>query len=220
MLNGNASLYRYDWQREKFNKSYQAQSSATPDNTRQAEAYVQKYNQIQLNGTLTYTDTFAEKHNLEAMLGTEYFTYDQFDFEAKTQNSPTDDIPTLNAGSTRTYTSTTKTAYRILSGFGRINYNYDMRYLISFVARYDGISKLKDNRWGFFPGVSVGWNIMEERFWKDSKISGVISNLKPRLSYGVNGNVNGIGNFDVYGAYSQVGAKHTEVQPHSTIQVW
>lgn len=95
-----------------------------------------------------------------------------------------------------------------------------MRYLISFVARYDGISKLKDNRWGFFPGVSVGWNIMEERFWKDSKISGVISNLKPRLSYGVNGNVNGIGNFDVYGAYSQVGAKHTEVQPHSTIQVW
>ena len=207
VLNGNASLYRYDWQREKFNKSYQAQSSATPDNTRQAEAYVQKYNQIQLNGTLTYTDTFAEKHNLEAMLGTEYFTYDQFDFEAKTQNSPTDDIPTLNAGSTRTYTSTTKTAYRILSGFGRINYNYDMRYLISFVARYDGISKLKDNRWGFFPGVSVGWNIMEERFWKDSKISGVISNLKPRLSYGVNGNVNGIGNFDVYGAYSQVGAK-------------
>ena len=88
-------------------------------------------------------------------LGTEYFTYDQFDFEAKTQNSPTDDIPTLNAGSTRTYTSTTKTAYRILSGFGRINYNYDMRYLISFVARYDGISKLKDNRWGFFPGVDV-----------------------------------------------------------------
>ena len=101
VLNGNASLYRYDWQREKFNKSYQAQSSATPDNTRQAEAYVQKYNQIQLNGTLTYTDTFAEKHNLEAMVGTEYFTYDQFDFEAKTQNSPTDDIPTLNAGSTR-----------------------------------------------------------------------------------------------------------------------
>lgn len=207
VLNGNASLYHYDYQREKFDKSYQTQTSSTPNNTRQAEAKIQKYTQIQLNGTLTYTDTFAEKHNLEAMVGTEYFTYDQFDFEAKTQNSPIDDIPTLNVGSTRTYTSTTKTAYRILSGFGRINYNYDMKYLVSFVARYDGISKLKDHRWGFFPGISVGWNIMEESFWKDSKISEVISNLKPRLSYGVNGNVNGIGNYDVYGSYSQIEAK-------------
>lgn len=207
VLNGNASLYHYDYQREKFDKSFQTQTSSTPNNTRQAEAKIQKYTQIQLNGTLTYTDTFAERHNLEAMVGTEYFTYDQFDFEAKTQNSPIDDIPTLNVGSTRTFTSTTKTAYRILSGFGRINYNYDMKYLVSFVARYDGISKLKDNRWGFFPGVSVGWNIMEENFWKDSKISQVISNLKPRLSYGVNGNVNGIGNYDVYGSYSQIEAK-------------
>lgn len=96
------------------------------------------------------------------MLGTEYFTYDQFDFEAKTQNSPTDDIPTLNAGSTRTYTSTTKTAYRILSGFGRINYNYDMRYLISFVARYDGISKLKDNQVGDSSRVCLSVGIL----WK------------------------------------------------------
>ena len=200
VLNGNASLYRYDWQREKFNKSYQAQSSATPDNTRQAEAYVQKYNQIQLNGTLTYTDTFAEKHNLEAMLGTEYFTYDQFDFEAKTQNSPTDDIPTLNAGSTRTYTSTTKTAYRILSGFGRINYNYDMRYLISFVARYDGISKLKDNRWGFFPGVSIGWRISEEKFFE--KLRPVVDDLKIRASIGQTGTEKDVKLFDYLSGYT------------------
>ena len=208
VLRGNTSLYQYDWQREKFNKSYQTQTSSTPEKSRQAEAYIQKYTQVQLNGTLTYTDTFAEKHNLDAMIGTEYFTYNQFDFEARTQGSPTDDIPTLNAGSDRTYTSSSKTAYRILSGFSRINYNYDMKYLVSFVARYDGISKLKDNRWGFFPGVSVGWNVMEEDFWKDSKISDVVSNLKPRLSYGVNGNVNGIGNYEVYGAYGQVSSKN------------
>ncbi|WP_455593026.1 SusC/RagA family TonB-linked outer membrane protein [Bacteroides sp.] len=220
VLNGNASLYHYDYQREKFNKSYQTQTSPTPDNTRQAEAKTQKYTQIQLNGTLTYTDTFAEKHNLEAMAGTEYFTYDQFDFEAKTQNSPTDDIPTLNAGSNRTYTSTTKTAYRILSGFGRINYNYDMKYLLSFVARYDGISKLKDNRWGFFPGVSVGWNVMEETFWKNSKLSDIVSNLKPRVSYGVNGNVNGIGNYEVYGSYSQVSAGGTNYNYGGQTAIW
>ena len=62
---------------------------------------------------------------------------------------------------------------------------------------YDGISKLKDNRWGFFPGVSAGWNITEEQFWKDSNVSDLISTFKPRLSYGVNGNVNGLGNYTV-----------------------
>lgn len=49
VLNGNASLYTYNYQREKFNKSYQTQSAAIPDNTRQAEAYIKKYHQIQLN---------------------------------------------------------------------------------------------------------------------------------------------------------------------------
>lgn len=202
---GNASLLHYDYQREKFNKSYHTQTSSTPNNTRHAEAYMQRYTQLQLNTTLNYTKTFAEKHNVDVMLGGEYYTYDKFTFEAKTDNSPNDDIPTLNVGATRTYTSTDKTGYRILSGFGRANYNYNMKYLFSFVARYDGISRLKDNRWGFFPGVSFGWNIMEENFWKESKLADVISNLKPRISYGVNGNVNGIGDFDVYGAYNLVG---------------
>lgn len=123
VLNGNASLLNYDYQREKFNKAYQTQTTTTPKTTRQAEAWVQKYQQVQLNASLTYTGTFAEKHNLEAMIGGEYYTYNQFDFEAKTQGSPTDDVPTLNVGSNRTFTRTEKTAYRILSGFGRINYN-------------------------------------------------------------------------------------------------
>ena len=152
VLNGNASLLNYQYQREKFDKAYQTQTSSTPNTTRNAEAWIQKYNQIQLNASLTYTKTFAEKHNLDAMIGGEYYTYNQFDFEAKTQGSPTDDIPTLNVGSDRTFTRTEKTAYRILSGFGRVNYNYNMKYLLSFTARYDGISRLKDNRWGFFPG--------------------------------------------------------------------
>ena len=165
VLNGNASLLNYDYQREKFNKAYQTQTTTTPETTRQAEAWVQKYQQVQLNASLTYTGTFAEKHNLEAMIGGEYYTYNQFDFEAKTQGSPTDDVPTLNVGSNRTFTRTEKTAYRILSGFGRINYNYNMKYLLSFTARYDGISRLKDNRWGFFPGVSVGWNVMDVSFF-------------------------------------------------------
>lgn len=58
---------------------------------------------------------------------------------------------------------------------------------------------------------------MEEDFWKDSKVSGVISNLKPRVSYGVNGNVNGIGNYEVYGEYAQVESKTMVAQLDFTI---
>lgn len=206
VLNGNASLFNYDYQKETFDRSYKLQDQ-TPNNTRKATAAIDRYYQTQFNGTLTYNDTFAQKHNVEVMVGGEYFTYDQFKFSAETTNSPTDDIPTLNVGALRTATSSEKTAYRILSGFGRINYNYEMKYLLSVVARYDGISRLSDNRWGFFPGVSMGWNVMEENFWKESKVAEVVSNLKPRLSYGVNGNVNGIGNFIAYGEYGQIEAK-------------
>ena len=206
VFSGNSSLYHYDYQYETFNKSYQLQTSSTPNNTRDASAKIERYTQIQVNGTLNYKDTFKEKHNLDVMLGGEYFGYNYFKMEAKTQNSPTDDIPTLNAGATRTSTTSEKTGYRIASVFGRVNYNYQMKYLLSVVARYDGISRLKDNRWGFFPGISAGWNVTEEEFWKESKISDIISNIKPRISYGVNGNVNGIGNFDIYGIYKQIKA--------------
>lgn len=208
VLTGNASLLHYDYQREKFNKEYLIQTATKPNSLREANAYYKKYNQVQLNSTLTYTNTFAGKHNVNVMLGGEYYNYNQFEFEATTLNSPTDDIPTLNVGADRTKTTTSKTGYRILSGFGRLNYDYQMKYLFSFVARYDGISRLKDNRWGFFPGVSAGWNVTEEDFWKDSNVSDIVSNLKPRISYGVNGNVNGLGNYTVYGSYGQVGAKN------------
>ena len=78
------------------------------------------------------------------------------------------------------------------------------KYLFSVVARYDGISKLSDNRWGFFPGVSAGWNLHEESFFKDMEIAKYISTIKPRISYGVNGNVAGLGNYEVYGEYNTI----------------
>ncbi|MGL5773027.1 MAG: SusC/RagA family TonB-linked outer membrane protein, partial [Bacteroidales bacterium] len=143
-----------------------------------------------------------DSHNLNAMIGGEAFQYDLFKMKAATRNSPSDDIPTLNVGSERVTAESYKARYRILSAFGRANYDYEGKYLFSAVARMDGISKLSDNRWGFFPGVSGGWNVHEEDFFKESKVIDVISTLKPRISYGINGNVSGLGNFDVYGLYA------------------
>ena len=63
VLNGNASLLNYDYQREKFNKAYQTQTTTTPETTRQAEAWVQKYQQVQLNASLTYTGILEDFYN-------------------------------------------------------------------------------------------------------------------------------------------------------------
>ena len=92
--------------------------------------------------------------------------------------------------------------YALLSYFGRINYSFKDRYLLEGNFRYDGSSRFaKDNRWGFFPSVSVGWRISEESFWKESKISNVFDNLKFRASYGVLGNQN-IGTYPYQQTYS------------------
>ncbi len=73
----------------------------------------------------------------------------------------------------------------LFSIFGRVNYNYDERYLLSVTVRRDGSSKFgANNRYGIFPSISAGWVISKEDFWSQGKINF----LKLRASYGVNGN--------------------------------
>ena len=91
----------------------------------------------------------------------------------------------------------------IVSTFGRLLYDYDDRYLFGFTYRYDGSSRLGNNKYDFFPGVSLGWNVHNEQGYKDSSLKNVITRLKPRLSYGVNGNQEVLSNYGVYGTYSQ-----------------
>ncbi|WP_432221386.1 SusC/RagA family TonB-linked outer membrane protein [Flavobacterium sp. TMP13] len=68
--------------------------------------------------------------------------------------------------------------------FGRLNYAYDDKYLLEVTGRYDGTSRfLKEVRWKAYPGVSVGWNVNKEKFWKDG-IANVVNTLKLRASYG------------------------------------
>ena len=205
ILKTNASVYHVLNQNESFNKAFYTQSNPTSINTtRRAYGYLFKDTQIQLNATLNYFNTFNEHHNVDLMLGAEYYDYNYYSLKASTKNSPTDDIPTLNAGADKdSNPESLKSRNRIESLFGRFNYDYKQKYLLTFTFRYDGNSKLKDNRWGFFPGVSFGWNMMEENFWKNSSLSKVVSNIKPRISYGSNGNVSGIGDFYIYGIYDQ-----------------
>lgn len=210
-LNENSSIYYIDNEQEDFDKKYQTQNTSTPNDTRSARGMYERQFQQQHSFTLTYAKTFAGQHNLDAMIGWEYFDYSRFKLQAKGNKAPSDDIPTLNASSDKTEVYSYKDGYRMLSGFGRINYNYAYKYLLSFVARYDGISKLSDNRWGFFPGVSAGWNMHEEAFFKESPLAGFVSNLKPRISYGVNGNVAGLDNYEVYGEYGTINDANSKI---------
>ena len=89
----------------------------------------------------------------------------------------------------------------LVSFFGRVNYNYDERYMVSLILRHDGSSNfMRGHRWGTFPSVSAGWVISNESWWNPS----VVSFLKLRGSWGQNGNCN-IDNFQ-YLATISVGA--------------
>lgn len=84
--------------------------------------------------------------------------------------------------------------YRRASFFGRLNYNYDNRYLFQATVRRDGSSKFgADSRWGTFPSVAIGWRISEEAFFPKT---GIVNNLKFRASWGRLGNENSLGYYD------------------------
>lgn len=157
------------------------------------------------NAVLNYNKTLFDKHNLSLMAGTEYYDSYYKGLSASGSEAKVDDFAALGYTSDekgKRSTTTSHTHLRILSYFGRANYDYDGRYLLSLVARYDGYSKLVDNRWGFFPGLSAGWVLSRENFYNQlSGLKDVLNFAKLRVSYGSNGNVSGIGAYDLYGRY-------------------
>ncbi len=215
---GTANMYLFENLNQSFQQATQTYANifANPpsfSNTkRESVTGFGRDFQQQYNGILNYTKTFADKHDLSVMLGTEYFGVKSMGMQVDGLNAPTDDIPTANASTTFNPTTsstnlnnnyTTQSQYRIISTFGRLAYNYDQRYLLTMVFRQDAVSSLaKANRSGFFPGMSLGWNLHNEGFYKNANISHIISTVKPRVSYGVNGNVAGLGRYDVQGVYS------------------
>ena len=153
------------------------------------------------SGYVNAHKTYLDKHNVSLMLGTQYELKDMEQFGAK-YTDILEGLEVINGSGTLTLANTSgSNNYRnaIMSYFGRLNYDFDSRYLVEFNARYDGSSKfLPENRWDFFWGVSLGWRINQEKFLKDIKW---INNLKLRASYAEMGNQSGISNYDGYQFY-------------------
>lgn len=195
---------------ESFNKAFL--NSGRLNTERIAYADYERTLRHQYTSVLSYKNTFAEKHNVSALLGTEYFREKKFGLAGTTRKSPTDLIHTLNAGAEAQGKPTSeRTEYAIASVFGQLNYDYDDRYLLGLTFRSDGTSRLANDKYGFFPGASLGWNLHNESFYKDKSIATYISRAKPRISYGVNGNIETLTNYGVYGLYGTTGVYDTQV---------
>ncbi|WP_407430607.1 SusC/RagA family TonB-linked outer membrane protein [Arcticibacter sp.] len=125
----------------------------------------------------------------------------QTDFSSITGTGfPSDAFTQITSAATLRAGSSTSTSYGLSGIFSRINYDYNKKYLITANIRRDGSSRFgKDNRWGTFPSVGLGWVLSEENFMKDSR---VFSTLKFRASYGITGNQSGITDFQSRGLWS------------------
>lgn len=184
---------------DSYNGSLTVRIATTP-NGLGASSSVTALN-FNTNNFLQFTKDIG-KSNIDAVGGMT-FQRQQNDLNSLTGSQfPSDAYKKLNSSADITAGSTTSTAYSLLSYFGRVNYKYDERYLLSLSGRIDGSSRFGANhRYGFFPAGSVGWVISEEDFMKQQHL---ISELKIRASYGLTGNSE-IGNDPSRGLYSAFG---------------
>lgn len=144
--------------------------------------------------TANYTKTF-KNHSLNALAGYSYQQFNTEGFSAGNQDFLIDAFLYNNLGAgnyTRPSVGSSASKSALGSYFGRLNYSYLSRYLLTATVRADGASNFDpDNRWGWFPSASVGWRFSDEPFMNN--FSSMLSNGKLRVSYGQTGNSN-IGN--------------------------
>lgn len=155
-----------------------------------------------INAYATYKFVIKDLNNFSVMGGynQEFQDYKYYNVRAEDQNLI--DIPTLGGAGGKIIPSDSYWQYATRSGFFRLNYNYDERYIVEVSGRYDGSSKFpKKKRYGFFPSFSVAWNVVREPWWGD--LYNWISELKPRFSYGSIGNQISAGYYGYVEQYSK-----------------
>ena len=141
-------------------------------------------------GRATYSKSINEIHNFKLMGGYQQETYWNKWHSGYREVFPFPDYPVLNAGGNENQKSSgSASAYALQALFGRLNYDFNGKYLFEANIRYDGSSRFaKGYRWGAFPSFSAGWRLSEEGFWDSHR--DFMPNLKLRASWGQLGNQN------------------------------
>jgi TonB-linked SusC/RagA family outer membrane protein len=144
----------------------------------------------QFENTLNYQKNFGD-HHLNALVGYTMEHYNYYGSSLNGMDYPSDDVKTLNAA-TNYSGSSNESNWSLISGIMRVNYDFETKYLLTASIRRDGSSRFgRENRWGYFPSVALGWNLSKESFFPDADW---VTNIKLRTSYGTSGN-NNIGNY-------------------------
>ena len=173
------------------------------------KAQTDSYRQNHLQ-TLTYFDEFG-KHNVNLMVGHEWFKTNSIYLAAAAQGLFTNDIPEISAAANNQYSSTSYTSgYNIEGYFVNAQYDFAQKYFATASYRRDASSRFyKDNRWGNFWSISAGWLINKEGFLKDQTW---IDMLKLKASVGQQGNDN-IGSYRYVDLYSLTPSSTTQMTP-------
>ena len=183
------NIYDYQYYTGKvFYTTVQTGKNPAPAN----DDYLQKkkrytnYNSINLYGTYDFA---LGNHQFKVMAGFNQESSYRETMEAYSYGQAVIEVPSLGSGTSTLKATDKYNEYSVRGGFFRVNYNYKDKYLLEVNGRYDGSSKFpKDSRFGFFPSVSVGWNIAQEKFMESSQ--DWLGALKLRASYGQIGNQN------------------------------
>lgn len=202
----------YTYDRKNRQKSYYAKkweytteqlgsnNSVTSDYLFKSEDH-EDYNALNLYGT--YNFSIKEDHMFKVMAGFNQERKQNSWISVQTHDMIAPSAPSFTSATGKIIPQNSYSDYAIRGAFYRINYNYKDRYLFEANGRYDGSSKFpKDDRFGFFPSFSVGWNIARES-WMEKALD-YVSDLKLRASWGQIGNQN-IGNYGYYSTMQPVG---------------
>jgi TonB-linked SusC/RagA family outer membrane protein len=210
---------------EQYGRSFQPaflSGISTLNTTRTAYQYQTNVTNLQGDAVLTYAKSL-NNHNFEVKGGYSYFKRNDWRVQANGDGGATDNVLTVNAVGVARAPGGSENEFVTEGLFGRINYDYNQKYLLMLTARRDGASNLgASNRYGFFPGVGLGWNVHKEKFW--SAMPKVLSNLKLRATYGETGNIGGLsdygwqGTFGVGSTYGGAAAVTTGELPNPEIQ--
>lgn len=147
--------------------------------------------------TINFNKTFGRSH-VDGLVGYEYINDTRYFLSASGDGFPTYQFTYLNNAANPVTIGESTSEARKNAFFSTLNYSYDQRYVLGLVGRYDGSSRFgTNNRFGFFGGVKVAWNIDREAFLKSSR---VVNSLRVRASYGTTGN-DQIGDFDALGLF-------------------
>ena len=188
------SLYEYGWQGSKF-----PTSAGTPSSGKYGTSRVINYN---VNNTFTYSKEINDVHSFKLLVGQSFQKSATESSFQQAQGIPNDNLQYLVSASQNTSFNSSVTSFAYVSYFGRINYKFNNKYLVSASIRDDGSSRFGINtRYGWFPSASVGWILTEEQFVKDLNIDRVINFFKLKGGIGKTGNSE-IPNFAPSGAYN------------------